>query len=97
MIYDDHFLLSCFYNKAQELGRPPTSRELSADKKLPHYITFRRRLGKKAEICRALDLENTSRYTHDVFCRDCREEPESCNRKVKDCLADADDYLRMAG
>ncbi|SDM31854.1 hypothetical protein [Halarsenatibacter silvermanii] len=93
MVFEDEFLYDCFYEKTMELGRPPTCEELADDKSIPHYITFRRRLGKKNEICQALGIENVSSHTHRFFCVDCPHEPESCGEDINECLDEAGDYL----
>lgn len=90
--YDDNYLLKTYRQKAESLGRAPTSKELNDDPHLPYYSTFYRRLGTRKEICIRLGLSCISQAKINALCFHCPREPETCQEKQAECAEKAKSY-----
>ncbi len=53
----DYEILESYRNKALQLGRLPSIREINADKKMPSWYTFQKKFGSKEQIVKLIGLE----------------------------------------
>ncbi len=90
--YDDNYLLETYKQKAEKLGRAPTSKELDNDPLLPYYSTYYKRLGTREEICRKLGISCISKAKINALCGHCPREPEICGEKQSECAEKAHSF-----
>jgi len=93
-LYSDEELIEGYYTMFRELGRPPSIKEINLDPRFPSYTTFLRRLGKKQDICRNLNLPLISPKIFATFCQECLKSKENCDLNPYSCAREASLYFQ---
>ena len=93
LTYSRKFLVASYRQKARELGRPPTLKEINADKGMASYWTYYRQLGLKENICSSLKIANIPATIYHLFCADCIHDSSTCQENPFDCAREAELYF----
>ena len=85
--------MDSYRQKAKELGRPPTLKEINKDKRMASYWSYYRHLGLKEDICNHLRISNIPATIYHLFCADCLYDSSNCGHNPFDCAREAELYF----
>ena len=93
--YNKEELYNMLWEKAEEIEKVPTAREINSDPELPNYEVFTDCFGSFRKSIRLKNLVahfSKLQMKNKCFCNDCPKDEKNCNQDVLDCKAELTEY-----
>jgi hypothetical protein len=93
--YTEEELYQMLWEKAEEIEKVPTAREINSDPELPNYEVFIDFFGSFRKSIRLKNLVvhfSELQMKNKCFCNDCPKDEKNCNQDVLDCKAELTEY-----